>query len=243
MRDIAKISLYMKPIYVFVIFIGIFLLTGCNEKAVHLNEGEFNREVQIHDTIELGSLQTKDLNNGGNRITIPIKWKVLELDNGKALVIADEVLFYIPYSSSEDLSWKNSTARNFLNENIDTWFNENEESFIVDYEYEPDSDGVYLCDKLFILDYKEFDKYITDNHIKKARWSMNAKNNYNDTLYRTNYQNTNNSYRDSYVLRYSREQGETIYYIKGSILNDGFVSEIDRGICVGIRPSMWIRLE
>lgn len=72
--------------------------------------------VKIGDTLTIGKWEQNGNAEDGAE---PIKWKVVRLSDGKAILLADSILDMATYSAT-DASWTNSSIRTWLN---DTFYN------------------------------------------------------------------------------------------------------------------------
>lgn len=124
-------------------------------------EPQVGAEFKVGDYIKFGSYeQDNDTSNGKEKI----EWLVLEIKDGKALLISKYGLDAQYYNiESEQLAWDKCTLRKWLNDTFyNTAFSDNEMMIIhtssVDYGY---SD--LTQDKLFLLSTEEANTYFGSN--------------------------------------------------------------------------------
>ena len=102
------------------------------------------------------------LNFGG------IDWRILDIQNGEALIISEDILFVLPYHSQRtEIKWGYSDLRAYLNgEFYETTFSAEERERII--ETTNDSSRLYpssehiTTDKIFLLSLRELDYYLID---------------------------------------------------------------------------------
>jgi serine/threonine protein kinase len=110
----------------------------------------------------------------------PITWRVLAIEDGRALVISEYVLEQRPYNDGEEknaeITWEESTLRQYLNgEFLQASFSVDEQSYIVTVTNEnPDNPasgtdgGNATKDRAFLLSIEEAEKYFTGNSDRVA---------------------------------------------------------------------------
>ena len=105
---------------------------------------------------------------GANGEVQPIEWRVLTVENGKALVISEKLLDYVKYNEENtSTTWENCTLRKWMNNTfISEAFNTSERAKIVtvsnqnpDNPYYNSSGGNTTQDKIFALSIAEVEKY------------------------------------------------------------------------------------
>ena len=99
----------------------------------------------------------------------PIEWRVLEVKDGKAFLLADKGLDAVPYNTkNEEITWKNSSIRQWLNTDFyNTAFNDSEKSRIaITVLKNPDNQkygtegGGDTRDRIFLLSLDEAEWYL-----------------------------------------------------------------------------------
>ena len=103
---------------------------------------------------------------------LPIKWRVLEVKDGKAFLLADACLYAVPYNTElEPVTWKTSSIRQWLNTDFyNAAFNDSEKSRIaITVLKNPDNPkygtpgGGDTRDRIFLLSLDEADWYLMYN--------------------------------------------------------------------------------
>lgn len=147
--------------------------TNTKEKKQSLSEREVSKNqfnnVKVGDYITFGKYeQDNDLTNGKEEI----EWLVLDVQDGKALVISKYALDHKSYNTEHgNITWENCSLRRWLN---DDFFNEafsTAEKSIISMETVPadknpnyDTDpGDATLDKVFCLSINEANKYFNSD--------------------------------------------------------------------------------
>lgn len=151
-----------------------------------------------------------------------IRWRILEIQDDKALLLSDTVFYDCRYNDEcKWVTWENCTLRNWLNTTfINTAFTSEERDLIlsesvVSYSSQNSvSGGTAVTDKVFILSETQINKYVTDKKIAGTKW-----------LVRTP------GASQSYVM-YVDEKG--MINEKGAYVSDAGYA---------IRPAMWVSLD
>ncbi|MBQ6877903.1 MAG: serine/threonine protein kinase [Oscillospiraceae bacterium] len=196
------------------------------------------REAKIGDIITFGSYeQDNNLKNGAE----PIEWQVLDIQDGKALVISKYGLDCKPYNDSKtNVTWKTCSLRKWLNEDfVDNAFGNAEKNTILTAKVSNTDNPKYGTkggkdteDKVFILSIDETKEYFSSNEERKCEPSAYTKE---------------QGVRDGSSGNcwwWLRSPG--YYKHSAAIVNyDGDVREIGGNVHDGIfavRPAMWIDL-
>ncbi|MBQ2205412.1 MAG: InlB B-repeat-containing protein, partial [Lachnospiraceae bacterium] len=192
-------------------------------------------DIKVGDTIYFG---TYPQSSTDYNVVDPIKWRVLKVEDGKALLLAHKILDNKSFNDSDSpTSWENSTLRNWTN-NIfyDKAFSDDEKTLI---EEVTNTDPDNTKDKVFLLSLNEVRELFSDYPDAPASGTIYAKNvdNFGSKLYI--YTNTFSKWwlRSSHNNNNARVVSET-----GSPAWDGFGrSIIDR--TVGVRPTLYLDLD
>ena len=99
------------------------------------------------------------------------KWRVLDAQNGAALIITEDIVGVRPYDSEfTDEVWESCTLRNYLNGEFLESFTENEKQRIAPAKIRNPNNHWYgtwggkdTCDMVFLLDLEEADRYFGDS--------------------------------------------------------------------------------
>lgn len=178
------------------------------------------KDVETGDYIKFGVYeQDNDKSNGKEEV----EWRVLEVKDGKALVISRYVLDYKKYGKwYESVTWNSCSLRKWLNDTfLDTAFSTEEQSMI---------STVTVQDKVFLLSITEANKYFAVDSTRKC-----MSTDYVDSKRTT-------VYKDGTCNWWLRSSGS--YYRTVLVLSDGSVYEKGQRINTkeGVRPAMWIDL-
>lgn len=128
------------------------------------------------DSIYFGTYEQSSDGTVLGYVDEPIKWRALSKEDGKLLLISDQILDMKPYYTSEvDITWENSTLRSWMNGLTEgnfyaDAFNMLEREAIAEtkivnadnVEYEVDG-GNDTNDKVFALSIEEANQYFSDN--------------------------------------------------------------------------------
>lgn len=212
---------------------------GYNDaKACKLNKYGFEN-IKVGDIIKLGNYQQTASNNKE-----PIKWKILKVENKKALLISQYTIEYKAYNeNSEATSWEKCSLRQWLNNAfINSAFSRDEQDIIQLSKIEADINPRYKTnqgnnteDKVFLLSIKEVEKYIEDN---SDRYCI-------PTKYVVD--NIESSFSNTYIRHWwwLRSLGYGRFNKCAAIvLNSGSIdfTGVYVNNCGCVRPAMWINL-
>ena len=227
-----KSKLHSLPTFVLMLLMLSLFSTGCS--------------YQVGDIIEFGSYYQDDLSR-----KTPIKWRVLEVKDGKALLISEFLLDAHPYYVEwfKNITWENSSIRHWLNnEFINQAFSEEEQNKInLTYIYNNDNvqygtkGGNNTQDKIFLLSLDEVYKYlpnenqraikVTQYAIKQGAWVCKE----NSCREKGTYGNGD---------WWLRSPGNWQHYAagvnsNGDIAEAGYNVDYNHG---AVRPALWINL-
>ncbi len=181
--------------------------------------------------------QDNDTSNGKE----DIEWLVLEVKDGKALLISKYALDCQPYNTVyENVTWETCTLRKWLNNDfVNTAFSADEKIMIPTVTVSADENPKYSAnpgnatqDQVFLLSITEANKYFNSNGARQCE--------------PTDYAVANGAFEpDSgnccWWLRShgSSQNAAAFVRIDGYIHNGGY--RVDEGICA-VRPALWIDL-
>ena len=191
---------------------------------------------KVGSYITLGKYeQDNNLSNGAE----PIEWLVLEIKNGKALVVSKYALEQRTYNTTkEHVNWSTCSLRQWLNNDfLNTAFSDKEKALLSTTAVTTDRNPIYNTspglstqDKVFLLSITEANKYFTSNTARQCfatPYATGNNSNYN-TYYSWRLRTPGNSQKYAAVVRAT-----------GSIDNNGFIVTAETTY---IRPAMWIDL-
>lgn len=172
----------------------------------------------------------------------PIEWQVLDIQDGKALLISKYALDCQPYNvSNMDMTWETCSLRAWLNGTfLDSAFRSEDTGRILKTEVTADQNPKYLADagrstkdRIFLLSAPEAEKYLASDVMRQCRATEFARA------------------QGAYVS--SRENCwwwlRTPGYLGSSAANVSFYGTVGfNGIAVNnmrgsVRPAMWVNLD
>ena len=169
----------------------------------------------------------------------PIKWQVLDIKDGKALVISEKLLDYIPYNEEEkSVTWENCSLRKWMNDdfyNIAFSSNEQKEIALVT-NVNPDNPnfgtngGNDTQDRIFALSIDEAKKYFPSDKSRIA--------------YTTEYAHSKGEdYENGAEVWWLRSPGNYGYYARyvGSAGDAKYGMKVNHN-GVAVRPAFWLVL-
>ena len=128
---------------------------------------EKGKKLNVGDTVLFGHYeQDGDTSDG----TEPISWTVLDVQDGKALLLSDKVLDSKQYNEERvDITWETCTLRTWLNgEFMDAVFSEEEKSVIALMRVVNQNNAIYgtdggndTDDQIFLLSLNDVQEYYT----------------------------------------------------------------------------------
>ena len=212
--------------------------------------------VKVGDIIQFGRLSL--LNGSASELD----WRVLDVHDGKALIISDKILIKKPFHydaakfekvslqeyQSGTVTWEKSSIRQYLNESFyDEAFTKKEKSWIAESKiinsanpWHGTKGGIDTNDKVFLLNIEELVKYFGDSG------QLRNEN-------RGNMQWISDQYNSSRIAKSADD--ETLWWWLRSpgrnnnhaayVLDSGYIdlsggfSHYDDG---GVRPALWLKL-
>ena len=196
------------------------------------------RNAQVGDYIIFGTYEQDNNTSNGSE---EIEWLVLDVQDGKALVISKYALDFKPYNSeNKAVAWETCTLRNWLNDDfIDSAFSADEKSMIPTVTVNDDENTEYNTvsgndtqDKVFLLSIDEARGYFGSDSDRLCEFT--------DYAYaKLNYVSKDNCW---YWLR---SPGGYQYYAAvvgsgGGVSGMGYLVSNE---CTAVRPAMWISID
>jgi len=199
-----------------------------------------------------------------------IKWRVLAIENNKALLITKRVLEKQPYNvESIDVTWEDCTLRKYLNGEFFNKFNDKSKAAVAetvninsDNPWYGTDGGNTTTDKVFLLSFDDIAKYFGDSGALAQRKSASIKyftvQGVNKTWHKIDKPNISEwcVFSDQYNAARAayNNAGKAARWLLRSpgdhtnhnayIINNGSVDV--GGTCViiacGIRPALWLNL-
>jgi hypothetical protein len=218
------------------------------------NSVDFTGGVKVGDVIALGSYEQDDVDDNG---TEAIDWVVLDVKDGKALVISKYILDARRYNESRtEVTWETCTLRAWLNDDFyNTVFSEHEKSKIqkqlitnTPNSYYGTDGGNSTEDHIFLLSVEEAVRYYIPDKIEEYTSETTFGTHGDTQSYATAYAMSNGaavSEADGttwWWLRSTGRDNQSAVYVhyNGSVrVGGGEVDNYSRGV----RPCMWITVE
>ena len=217
------------------------LVSGYNDSKTKIEtcrQGLFDsnyeqlKTANVGDYVTLGTYeQDCDIEHGPE----PIQWLVLDVQNGKMLLISKDILSgELFHDADTDVTWDSCTLRTWLNDEFyNTAFCAAEKAVIptvtVTADRNPEWDtyqGKSVQDKIFLLSVKEAEKYFADDNARKADATPYSFVHYDDGAVR-------------WWLRTIGQDGD----FPANVTEEGMVSRFGTGVShnnMGVRPAMWV---
>lgn len=225
---------------------NIFLELGAYKDAVDktcdirlMKTKEQLKNIKVGSYINFGAYEQDNNTSNGKE---DIEWLVLEVKDGKALVISKYALDCQPYNTSyTDVTWETCTLRKWLNNDfINAAFSANEKAMIPTVTVSADDNPYYSTnpgnatqDQVFLLSITEVNKYFSSNSARQGEPT-------NCAVASGAYVNSSNG-NCWWWLRspgYDRNRVAGVSY-------DGFVYESGNYVhsdISAVRPALWIDL-
>ena len=176
---------------------------------------------------------------GANGEVQPLVWRVLAVENGRALLITDKLIDYVKYNESlTNVTWETCTLRKWMNNDfISKAFSSDQQAQIATVTNQNSNNPEYgtkggkpTQDKIFALSIEEANRYFSSNSDRKA--------------YTTDYAHKRGSDSDDrsdwWWLRSPGRSGIDAAYVYNYGLNP-YGSSVDSSQ-VAVRPAFWLNL-
>lgn len=213
-----------------------------NETNEPETESSTENRVNIYEVgfyITYGSYeQDNDTSNGKE----DIEWLVLDVQDGKALVISKNIIDCKPYNTEYDfVTWETCSLREWLNNDfINTAFSDDEKTKIPMVTVSVDSNSSYMVnpvtetqDKIFLLSITEAYEYFASDIARQCKPTDYARE--------RGVVIASSSGNGWWWLRSSSSlSGADVVLMDGGFSEYGYPVESDS---VGVRPAMWITIE
>ena len=187
-----------------------------------------------------GKVQFGQYPQGANGEVQPLMWRVLAVENGRALLITDKLIDYVKYNESyTNVTWETCTLRKWMNSDfISKAFSSSQQAQIASVSNQNPNNPKYgtkggnaTQDRIFALSIDEAEKYFSSDSDKRAYTT--------DYAHKKGYDDSDRS--DWWWLRspgiYSNGAAYLLNY--GNI--DQYGSRVNR-TRVSVRPAFWLNL-
>ena len=192
--------------------------------------------AEVGDIVFFGAYEQDNNTSNGKE---DIKWLVLEVKDGKALVISKYALDCKQYNTSRTaVTWETSTLRKWLNNDfINKAFSADEKAMIPTVTVSADKNPVYgtnpgnaTQDQVFLLSSTEANQYFSSDSARECE--------------PTDYAVANGAYVNGNCWWWLRSPGCTLYSA-ANVIDVGVVDEIGffvDDVSYAVRPALWIDL-
>lgn len=203
-----------------------------DDKEITSNNNANELNIQVGNVINFGTYeQDGDISNGAE----PIEWKVLAVEDGKALLISKYVLDWQKYNETDEkVNWSTCSLRVWLNKDFyNNAFNIDEKNRIKDTLIT--SDGAESTDAVFLLNKTEMGTYFYSDDERISEPTEVVKFSAKDTQNST-FENKEGCW---YWVCGNGTNSRAPYVSKAGKY-DGNTDPIDS--YYGVRPAIWINL-
>lgn len=222
---------------------------------------KYHEEIPGEEDVSLTQLQPGDVirlgayPQGADGEVQPIEWQVLEVVNGRALVLSRYVLDFMPYhSEATAVYWDNSRIRRWLREDfMPAAFSEADLAHICQPEGEDDPDGEmlwqmydledateYINDAVFFLSYADIERLFPDDD--------------DDHLFCPGASTAMTAWAEANHPDVDVMDGNVCWWLRTSFSDNPFAmivspvdsmgaSMVEPGNLQGVRPAMWVVTE
>jgi hypothetical protein len=175
-------------------------------------------------------------------------WRVLDIQNDRALLLADKVVEFRQYHGNFDsITWASSDMRAYLNgEFLSGFGNTDRERIAQVTNTNPNnpwygtSGGIDTVDSIFLLSLEEVVRYFGDSGqlVNRPQYALGINDEYNEARGAGDI----NGYAAWYWLRTQGQRGSDTcaVLIGGAVVVDGDFSRDHSG---GVRPALWLKLD
>lgn len=203
-----------------------------NEKAGDIRLSEFfekSKDIKIGDTIEFGSYEQDNIESTGKE---KIKWKVLDIKDGKALVISKNILFFKEYNKTDsDVTWETCSIRKWLNKDfLNYTFSDSEKALISTETVTTEKNAFNISggndtkDRIFLLSLSEVERYLKNYYCTPTKYASSA----------VSFEST-----EWWLRTPGNTQNRAVYTYGTTIAKGGSIVSFSS---IGVRPAMWIDL-
>ncbi len=193
-RKVKRITSFIMIAILSIQAVFAYPVKGAAKEENSIDIGNPKVTSNMMDCIYFGNYWQEDTNGDGiadkNDDKTPVRWRILEREGDKVLLLAENVLDYRPYAEDEENAvWKSSSIRNWLNTDFyDDIFSEEEKKAIEETKLKNYSKEGYntkdeydTLDKIYLLSYDEAgntDYGFADSSVRTSRTRQSAATDY-----------------------------------------------------------------
>ena len=203
------------------------------------------QNLQVGDRITFGQYEQDHVSSNGKE---PLEWLVLDVEDGKALIISNYVIETMKYNSALNSDWEKSELRSGLNKGFLTEsFSEEELRIILDTTVTADRNSRYpntadsghdTVDKVFLLSTEEAKTYFSSSEKRQCEGTVQSR--FGNIILDSTGKSITTA---KWWLRTPGDSASKASYVDeyGYIQYEGhYVNEY---LAYGVRPAMWISTE
>lgn len=199
------------------------------------------QNAEVRDYVTFGSYEQDNKTSNGAE---PVEWRVLEIKDGRALLISKYALDFKPYHTSfTDITWEDCSLRKWLNNDfINTAFTEEEKAMIPTVTVSADTEADWATDpgndtqdKVFLLSVKEAKQYFSINQVDRQ-------------CEPTEYAEAMGAYSGNDIWTntcnwYLRSTGANFQFNATEVFSSGEIFDASQvHLYLAIRPALWVDL-
>ncbi len=239
----ARKSVQSTPLIVTVAVVLVIAMVSGIWAISHSND---DSTESVKSLSELGSVSVGDHFTFGNYPQgedgeeQPIEWRVLAVESGKALVISEKLLDYVPYNREyTDVTWETCTLRTWMNNGfLNNAFNSDEQAKLVTITNQNPNNPTYgteggnaTQDRIFALSIDEAKKYFSSDSDRKAYTT--------DYTHKKEYDHDDRS--EWWWLRSPGRSSNyaAVVFGSGNVDQNGSYVNLNN---VAVRPAFWLNL-
>ena len=243
-KNLSKTALKLEPADETVPKIQVTPIPQAEMEPQTNSDLNSHMHIQVGDRIPFGQYP-----QGANGEVQPLIWRVLAVENGRALLITDKLIDCVKYNEKlSGVTWKVCTLRKWMNnEFINKAFKDTQRTQIALVKNRNPNNPEYITrggssteDKIFSLSIEEAFKYFRDDNDRTAA----------PTVYAINNGASPNRYHS--LLSTGEKAGvwwlRTPGYYNKNALSVGAYGEVAYDghdvdhFCVAVRPALWLNL-
>ena len=231
------------------------------QRALRFADAEFRAKVAGYNQAIIARINERNPKIGDIIPFGDYNWLVLDVRDGKALVITERLVAQEPYGQSGNTTWETSTLRRYLNDRFLQKFTVEEQSRISETRIQNPNNIWYgsnggndTTDKIFLLSLEEADKYFGDSgdyqsNRRKVHEGQFPRDSWIAAGDGTVFSNIHDSRRVAiyyssanwWLLRTPGADNRHVVTVisDGSVYVSGIAANFEFG---GVRPALWLNM-